>query len=207
VARPVRGGADRGQALKRLANGKRRKASQALGILAHLLGDIANPMHTDQMWKEESIHSAYESKVDSRSRRTSNVFRFRFDGRDDPSPYRKAIKVARRAHMKYDALVTSFYRSGYSKRVDLITKTQLNRAANALADVAAGIRAKARSLKKSGGGGGGGGAKCASAYPTVCIPPPPPDKDCGDIAYTNFKVEPSDPHGFDSDRDGLGCES
>jgi hypothetical protein len=53
--------------------------------------------------------------------------------------------------------------------------------------------------------------KCAASYPTVCIPPPPPDLDCGDIPYTNFtvlwNVPDPDPHGFDGDRDGIGCES
>jgi hypothetical protein len=48
---------------------------------------------------------------------------------------------------------------------------------------------------------------CDPAYPTVCIPPPPPDLDCGDIPYTNFTVLPPDPHGFDGDHDGVGCEA
>ena len=57
------------------------------------------------------------------------------------------------------------------------------------------------------GGGGGGGGGCDPAYPTVCIPSPPPDLDCGDIRFTNFRVRPPDPHGFDSDNDGVGCET
>lgn len=49
---------------------------------------------------------------------------------------------------------------------------------------------------------------CHPAYPTVCIPPPPPDLDCGDIPYRNFPVDHryGDPHRFDGDRDGIGCE-
>jgi PASTA domain len=54
---------------------------------------------------------------------------------------------------------------------------------------------------------GGGGTNCDPAYPTVCIPPPPPDLDCGDISYRNFKVLSPDPHGFDGDHDGIGCET
>ena len=50
-------------------------------------------------------------------------------------------------------------------------------------------------------------ANCDPAYPTVCIPPPPPDLDCGDIPFTDFTVLPPDPHGFDGDGDGVGCES
>jgi hypothetical protein len=52
---------------------------------------------------------------------------------------------------------------------------------------------------------------CAASYPTVCIPPPPPDLDCGDITYRNFQVvynvPDPDPHGFDGDNDGVGCET
>ncbi len=40
----------------------------------------------------------------------------------------------------------------------------------------------------------------------VCIPSPPPDLDCKDIPYRRFKVLPPDPHGFDRDGDGIGCE-
>ncbi len=52
------------------------------------------------------------------------------------------------------------------------------------------------------------GRNCHPAYPTVCIPPPPPDLDCGDIPYRNFPVDHryGDPHRFDGDRDGIGCE-
>ena len=47
---------------------------------------------------------------------------------------------------------------------------------------------------------------CDPAYPTVCIPPPPPDLNCGDIEFRRFHVMPPDPHKFDGDRDGVGCE-
>lgn len=50
-------------------------------------------------------------------------------------------------------------------------------------------------------------AACHPSYPDVCIPPAPPDLDCGDIPYTWFTVLPPDPHGFDRDHDGFGCES
>ena len=46
---------------------------------------------------------------------------------------------------------------------------------------------------------------CDPAYPTVCIPPPP-DLDCGDIPYRRFTVLAPDPHRFDGDHDGIGCE-
>jgi micrococcal nuclease len=48
---------------------------------------------------------------------------------------------------------------------------------------------------------------CHPSYPTVCIPPPPPDLDCGDIPHRNFPVVGADPHRFDGNHDGRGCES
>jgi micrococcal nuclease len=58
-----------------------------------------------------------------------------------------------------------------------------------------------------GGGGGGGGDACDPSYPTVCIPSPPPDLDCADIPHRNFTVVGADPHRFDGDGDGIGCET
>jgi micrococcal nuclease len=48
---------------------------------------------------------------------------------------------------------------------------------------------------------------CSPSYPTVCIPPPPPDLDCPDIPYRDFTVLPPDPHNFDGNHNGIGCES
>jgi hypothetical protein len=52
-----------------------------------------------------------------------------------------------------------------------------------------------------------GGNECDSSYPDVCIPPPPPDLNCADVSGKRFSVQGSDPHGFDRDNDGVGCES
>jgi micrococcal nuclease len=48
--------------------------------------------------------------------------------------------------------------------------------------------------------------RCDPSYPDVCIPPPPPDLDCSDIPYRNFRVVGRDPHHFDGDHNGIGCE-
>ena len=48
---------------------------------------------------------------------------------------------------------------------------------------------------------------CDPSYPDFCIPPPPPDLDCGDIPQKRFTVLQPDPHRFDGDKDGIGCES
>nr|AGC72345.1 hypothetical protein [uncultured bacterium A1Q1_fos_2004] len=50
------------------------------------------------------------------------------------------------------------------------------------------------------------GTGCDAAYPTVCIPSPPPNLNCPDITHRNFVVLTPDPHGFDRDGDGIGCE-
>lgn len=47
---------------------------------------------------------------------------------------------------------------------------------------------------------------CDPSYPDVCIPPAPPDLDCGDISYRRFRVIGADPHNFDGNHDGVGCE-
>ncbi len=50
-------------------------------------------------------------------------------------------------------------------------------------------------------------AGCDPSYPGVCIPPGPPDLDCADVSYRRFAVVGADPHRFDADGDGIGCES
>lgn len=49
-------------------------------------------------------------------------------------------------------------------------------------------------------------SNCSPSYPDVCIPPAPPDLNCGEISYYHFRVLQPDPHHFDRDRDGVGCE-
>jgi micrococcal nuclease len=51
-------------------------------------------------------------------------------------------------------------------------------------------------------------SNCDPAYPTVCIRPlnPGGDLDCADIPHRRFQVLPPDPHNFDGDGNGIGCE-
>ena len=51
------------------------------------------------------------------------------------------------------------------------------------------------------------GGPCDPSYPDLCIPPPPPDLDCAQVGGSFFTVRPPDPHAFDGDGDGIGCES
>jgi hypothetical protein len=50
-------------------------------------------------------------------------------------------------------------------------------------------------------------ARCDASYPTICVPVDAGDLDCQEIGYANFTVVGSDPHGFDRDQDGIGCET
>jgi micrococcal nuclease len=53
------------------------------------------------------------------------------------------------------------------------------------------------------------GVACNPAYPTMCIPSVADaggDHDCRDIPYRRFVVLPPDPHKFDGDGNGTGCE-
>ena len=54
--------------------------------------------------------------------------------------------------------------------------------------------------------GSSGGGRCDASYPDYCVPPPPPDLDCADVPRKGFRVVGADPHRFDGDRDGIGCE-
>lgn len=48
--------------------------------------------------------------------------------------------------------------------------------------------------------------RCDRSYPTLCIPVGVPDIDCPEIPQRRFPVVGADPHRFDGDNDGVGCE-
>ena len=48
---------------------------------------------------------------------------------------------------------------------------------------------------------------CDPHYPDFCISSYPPDLNCDEIPYRDFTVLSPDPHRFDDDKDGIGCES
>jgi micrococcal nuclease len=52
-------------------------------------------------------------------------------------------------------------------------------------------------------------ADCDPSYPDLCIPPGSADLDCAyvyDQGMSQITVYPPDPHGFDGNGDGVGCE-
>ncbi|MFN2389330.1 MAG: hypothetical protein ABR575_06980 [Actinomycetota bacterium] len=125
----------------RLGDGRERAASRALGILAHILGDVAQPMHTDGwMRAEDRVHPLYEAAVDRRSEASDTVYRFSYDGADRVTPHALTLSVARGSHRYYETLVRAYARHSYNTRVHRITKRRLNRAGNALADLIRALR-------------------------------------------------------------------
>ncbi len=130
-----------GRVQRRLEAGRECSASRALGIMSHFVSDVAQPMHTDgSLDAEDRVHAAYESAVDERSEAGDDEYTFEFDGADGAAPRATTLRVARRAHRFYEVLVTTYGEHGYNDRVARITRRQLERAANALADLIAGIR-------------------------------------------------------------------
>ena len=54
------------------------------------------------------------------------------------------------------------------------------------------------------------GGNCDPSYPDLCVPRYPPDLDCSWVyerGESHITVRGSDPHGFDGNDDGVGCES
>ncbi|WP_219884641.1 excalibur calcium-binding domain-containing protein [Merismopedia glauca] len=47
---------------------------------------------------------------------------------------------------------------------------------------------------------------CDPSYPDICLTSGAADLDCKDIPYRNFRVVGSNPHRFDRNGDGIGCE-
>lgn len=115
----------------RLGNGNERGASRALGIMSHFIADVANPMHTDSSEREDRVHSSHESAVDTRI----PDYPFSYDGRDAAKPGPRTRRGARAAHPYYWDLVRNYDNHGYNATVHRITRRQLNRAINALADL------------------------------------------------------------------------
>jgi Leucine-rich repeat (LRR) protein len=48
---------------------------------------------------------------------------------------------------------------------------------------------------------------CDSSYPDNCISFSPSNLNCKDVSDNDFEFLPPDPHVFDRDKDGIGCDS
>ena len=65
-------------------------------------------------------------------------------------------------------------------------------------DFRRGIKTASRSMSRS--------TNCDPSYPDLCLPPGGQNLDCKDVSARRFRVLPPDPHHFDRDGDGMGCE-
>ncbi len=118
-------------------------ASRTVGLLAHYYADINQPMHTDSSSTEtNSVHLRYELKVDTYNKTpTQNQSWVVFDGIPTTlEPRAASVAAATTAHGSYSRLVSTYSRYGYNSTVASITKSQLNRAANGLADIIAHVK-------------------------------------------------------------------
>ena len=123
--------------------GDKTAASRTVGLLAHYYADINQPMHTDSSSAETTfVHLLYELKIDSYNKTpTQNQSWVVFDGIPITlEPRAASTAAATTAHGSYSQLVSTYSRYGYNTTVAGITKTQLNRAANGLADIIAHIQ-------------------------------------------------------------------
>jgi hypothetical protein len=130
------------RAQRALDRGKPCAASRAVGIMSHFVADVAQPMHTDgSLDAEDRVHGPYESAVDARCASLSSCrYHATYDGRDRTRPERRTVRIAVAAHRWYGPLVKAYARAGYTSKVDAITRRQLNRAANAVADLITSLR-------------------------------------------------------------------
>lgn len=125
------------ETVSELKAGDRVAASKNFGLLAHYYADINNPLHTDQVPEEESIHSAYElaaqTYTDEPNKNSAWVVS---DGlRYVPDATAETEQAATTSHGSYQLLVSEFTAKGMDAQVLAITRQSLNRAANDLADL------------------------------------------------------------------------
>jgi hypothetical protein len=105
--------------------------------MSHLLSDIAQPMHTAETKAERSEHLKYEGKVDARCEASPPdcIYRFSYDGMIEPGLRKRTLREVRRAKPYYSDLIDEVAKHGYNNDIHRITRRQLNRAANAIADL------------------------------------------------------------------------
>ena len=106
-----------------------------------------------------------------RSGKRDAIYRLYYDDSDSGKPGRKAKHVAAAAHRFYQGLVRSYDRNGYSPLAHRVTKHQIYRGANAVAYVAAAIKAAS---KRIGNARGDGGSNCSPRLSRLLHPSPAP---------------------------------
>ncbi len=112
-------------------------ASTYVGLLSHYYADICQPLHTDKVAAEQSMHGKYEEAVDLL---TSYAGERR--GWIQSDGYQRVTNVQGKArgaasfsHRWYWSLVSNYTKAGVNPSVGAITRVCLNRSANDLSDV------------------------------------------------------------------------
>lgn len=131
---PTRVAALYAETVAELRAGKRTQASRTFGWLAHYYADTCNPLHTDQIPAEKSVHESYERAVDVRTdvpgQRVGWIRYGKLPSRLDP--YAFTVSAAYAAHREYFPLVSEYRRHHYDGAVQTITHRSLSHAANGL---------------------------------------------------------------------------
>lgn|GEM_PF-3150736 len=136
---PTRIAALYAQTVAELKAGDRVAASRSFGLLSHYYSDINNPLHTDQVPQEKSVHSSYELAAqrytDAPGENAAWVVPDGIQLVSDPAEETRL--AAANAHRSYQGLVGNYSQGRMNPAVVAITSASLNRASNDLADLIA----------------------------------------------------------------------
>lgn len=137
------------RAVGELQAGNQRAAGRSIGLMSHYLADINSPLHTDNLAAEKSMFDSYENAVETRTDEPDEAsFTVSFDGKNYVKNVRRfSRKSAILAHADYKNLVAGYNLAGFDATVTAITRRNLNRAVNRLADLIYSAKRRARVLR------------------------------------------------------------
>ena len=121
-----------------LRRGDKAEASRNIGLAAHYLEDVHQPMHTQESALEgNENHFAYERAVDTRLQDSYDEQGWIHDDGYQYVPNASAFTVACavRSHGYYSSLVSNWAYHGFNSTVSAITAASLDHAVNDLSDL------------------------------------------------------------------------
>lgn len=129
---------------------------------------------------------------------------------DDKQPYDNYGRLLANVYCRGESLNSALLYNGYANILTQYCSTSEFSSERWAQDFGCGSSSKytsSQTTKPSTPQSPSSTGNCDPSYPDFCIPSPPPDLDCKDISQKRFTVLQPDPHGFDGDNDGIGCES
>lgn len=134
------------RAVGELRVGNQRAAGRSIGLMSHYFADINSPLHTDNLAAEKRMFDSYENAVETRTDEPDEAtFTVSFDGKNYIKNVRRfSRKSAILAHADYKTLVAEYNLAGFDATVTAITRRNLNRAVNRLADLIYSVKRRAR---------------------------------------------------------------